>query len=427
MNGSDLRLKESVRIETNTREKSWPPGSFGALLLLIALGAIFPREAAAGGFSQGYQGATATGLSGAVTGRPDMPEAGYYNPAGWALQGKWGASVGAAALIPLIFHEDPRSRERTQAEIDGAFPPHLHGFFRVGKFAGGLSLGIPYGSSLRWPEDWAGRFQITSTSLTAMEAAPSVAWRPLEWLAIGAGPRFLLARVDYGRNIDTARAGEEGQVSLKATTFSVGAQAGIWARPLDYLTFGVSWRSAVKMDFEGVARFEGIPAEMSQSAHDTTGRTTLIAPDRVAVGVAYELGVMGVISFDVEYNRWSAFDAFEVAFDSDGVSDIREERDWKDTFGMRVGIEYFAPVDGLRLRSGFAVDPSPAPQDTLTPAQPDLDRFIMSFGAGYEIGEGLHFDLAYNYIILSRTAASGSGFAGIYDGQAHAFSLGLRL
>ena len=400
------------------------------VLLLALLLILFwvPAPAAAGGFAQGFQGTSAAGLSGAVTGRPDLPEAGYFNPAGFALQGNFGGGIGAAFLFPVVIHEDQDTRARTRAEIDGAIPPHLHAFGRYGDFAAGLSLGIPYGSGLQWPEDWAGRFEVTATSLTAYEAAPSVAWRPLEQLAIGGGPRFVWADVHFARRIDVTRPEEEARVSLDASAFGVGGQVGIWGEPLDRLTLGVSWRSSVTMDFEGVARFDDIPPEMSHRVHDARGRTTITLPDRVAFGVAYEISAMGRLSLDVEFNRWSTFDRFAVEFDSDDEdfdADFSEVRDWDNTWGMRLGIEVFSPIDGLAMRSGFAIDPTPAPEDTLTPAQPDTDRYIMSLGLSYEGLPGLHVDAAYNYIILSRTASTGE-FGGVYDGQVHAFSLGLR-
>lgn len=393
-------------------------------LLMVVL-SFWAVPAVAGGFSQGFQGSTSAGLSGAVTGRPNMPEAGYYNPAGFAIQDEWGIGVGGSFLFPQVFHEDPETNTQTRAEVNGAFPPSLHGFGRYGKFAGGLSLGIPYGSGLQWPDDWPGRFEVTSTSLRVMEAAPSVAWRPLDWLAIGGGPRVAWANVSFAQRLDFARPEEEARVSLEAATPGFGGQLGVWAQPLDLLTVGLSWRSAMTLNFAGLAIFEDVPPEMSGSAHDTTGRTTITLPDRIAVGLAYELAATGFISVDLEYNRWSVFDTFEVRFDSSDVPDMEEARNWDNTISMRLGVEYISPFDGLAIRSGFAIDPSPAPSETLTPAQPDTDRYMISLGAGYRTEPGVQVDVAYNYITLSRTN-SASDFAGIYDGQVHVFSVSVR-
>ncbi len=401
-------------------------GSAAGMIAIAGL-LTMANPAWAGGYAQGFQGAGSAGVAGAVTGRPDIPEAGYYNPAGWALQDEWGLSGGGSLILPIVVHEDPQSGDRTQAEIDGAFPPFFHAFGRIGDFAGGLSLGVPYGAGLQWPEDWPGRFEVTSTSLEAYEASPSVAWRPFDWLAIGGGPRFVWGRVSYERFLDFARPGEEGFVDLAASAPGIGGQVGIWGRPHDLLSLGASWRSGMTLEFEGVAEFEDIPEEMQQDAHDTVARTDMVLPHRFALGLAYEVAAVGILSLDLEYSLWGAFETFEVEFDSEEVDDIVEDRDWNNTFAMRFGAEYLAPVEGLSIRSGLAIDPSPAPQDTLSPAQPDTDRTIMSLGAGYIPAEGIALDVAYNFITLNRTASTGDDFGGIYDGQIHVFSVGLQV
>lgn len=387
---------------------------------------VSPGVVQAGGYAQEFQGHQSAGLAGAVTGRPDMPEAGYFNPAGWMLQDRYGVGGGVTVLVPLVAHEEPQSGERTRAEVDGAFPPYLHGFARFGDFAAGLSVGVPYGAGLQWPEDWSGRFEVTSTSLRAFEAAPSVAWRPVDWFALGAGPRIAWGQVNYERYLDFAHPGEEGFVRLAAGAPAMGGQVGAWAQVHDLWSVGLSWRSAMTLEFEGMARFEDIPPEMEHRAHDTVARTEMILPHRIAAGVAYELGVVGVISVDLQYTLWGAVENFEVHFESDGVDDIEEPRNWSNAIAMRVGAEYFAPVDGLSLRTGFAIDPSPVPEETLSPAQPDTDRTITSFGVGYEVSEFLQMGLAYNFIVLSQTASTGDGFPGVYDGWIHVFSLGVE-
>ncbi len=396
-----------------------------ALCGVIALLCYLPTAAVAGGYAQGFQGSQSAGMSGAVTARPNMPEAGFYNPAGFALQDEFGASLGAAALVPQVIYEDPRTGERTRAQVSGAFPPYLHGYWRQGSISLGLSLGVPYGAGLEWPEDWPGRFEVTSTSLTVYEAAPSLAWRPITWLAIGGGPRIAYGQVGFERFIDFAQPGDEGFVNLSAGAFGMGGQVGAWAQVHDLWSLGLSWRSAMTLAFEGLARFENIPEEMEDRAHDTIARTEMDLPHRLVAGVAFEVGAMGTISLDLEYTLWGVVDTFEVRFDSEDVEDILEARDWENTLAMRVGAEYLMPINGLTLRTGFAIDPSPAPEDTLSPATPDTDRYITSLGLGYQAMEFMDVDLSYTFITLSRTASTGD-FPGVYDGQIHAFTLGLR-
>ena len=383
------------------------------------------ETAEASGYAQGLQGAPSAGVTGALTARPDVPEAGYFNPAGFAIQDEWGLGAGGSALFPLVQHEGDDG-ERTRAEVDGAFPPYLHAFGRYQDFALGISAGVPYGSSLQWPEDWEGRFEATATSIRAMEAAPSVAWRATDWLAVGAGPRLVWADVGFERFQDVAREGEEAHVRLDASTPGLGAQAGAWVAPHDLWSFGASWRSAVDLNFEGMAHFDDVPPEMEPNMHDTPASTQMVLPHRLAVGVAYEIMANGIVSLDLEYSLWSSYDNFEVQFASDEVDDIVEDRDWNNTISMRVGTEFISPLDGLAIRTGLAYEPSPAPRETLTAAQPATDRTITSLGFGYSPFDGVEIDAAYNFSIFTRTASADEGLSGAYDGFIHAFTLGVH-
>ena len=398
-----------------------------ALLATVAVSMALASTAAAGGYAQGLQGASSAGVSGAMTGRADTPEAGYYNPAGWALQDDWGASVGGSGLLPMVYHE-AADGARTRAEVDGAFPPFAHGFVRIGEVAAGLSVGVPYGASLQWPDDWEGRFEATGSRFQAFEAAPSVAWRPVDWLAVGGGPRLVWSTIGFERRIDFARDddSEEGVGRFDASAPGLGAQLGIWGQFHDLWSVGASWRSGVDLEFSGVGEFDGVPPEMQDNIHDSRATTEMVLPHRFAVGVAYEVMAMGVISVDVEYSLWSAYDTFAVDFESEDVQDITDERNWENTLSMRAGAEYVAPVDGLVIRSGISYEPSPAPEDSASAAQPDTDRTTTSFGVGYDAIDYVEFDLAYNFSILSRTGSSGQSLGGAFDGQIHAVSAGLR-
>src|SRR5690554_2586699 len=198
----------------------------------LGLVGLWGAPALAGGYAQGTQGAASAAVAGAMTARPDTPEAAFYNPAGLALRPGWGAMVGTGVIFPTLFHVDPESGERTRAENDLAFVPHLHASWRPGERVGlGLSVGVHYGSSLRWPENWEGRFEAQAVSLRAFETAPSLALRLTKWLSIGAGPRVLLGSIGLERQIDVARSGEEARVDLSANAWGLGAQAGVWVAP----------------------------------------------------------------------------------------------------------------------------------------------------------------------------------------------------
>ncbi|MBA2662110.1 MAG: outer membrane protein transport protein [Bradymonadaceae bacterium] len=407
-----------AEIQTST-PSAWLAASLALGLLLAHV-----TEARAAGFSQGMQGAASSGMAGAATARADSAEVGFYNPSAWAWHEGAQLSLGVAAIMGSITHIAPTDQARTEAITKVGLPPYFHGAYGFGQFALGLSLSVPFGSGLGWPEDWDGRFEVTSIALQAFELAPTVAWSPIEQLSLAVGPRFLSATVEYRRGIDTVNPENEGTVYLGASSRALAAQAALLYRPIDDLTFGLSYRSRADLNFTGAAHFENIPIELSQKAHDSSARTTLTLPDRWALGAAYA-SLWGTLSLDLEYVTWSTFDEFAIDFDDEDVPDVKQPRNWRDTLSLRVGYEYGELFPGLSLRTGFAIDPTPSPSDTLSPSQPDSDRFVVTIGAGYKLGAGLTLDLSYGHLFFSGAQPTGEAFEGRYESSANVVSAGL--
>lgn len=398
----------------------------GAKIALVGLCLFLyagPVEGA--GFAQGMQGAKSSGMAGAVTARKDLRESGYFNPASYAFEPGLTFGFGGALVMGQMAHIDPQTGERTETLPGSGMPPYAHVAYSDGMFAGSLSFLVPFGSGLGWPEDWAGRFEITEIGLQALELSPSVAFRPIPQIAIAAGPRILNATVEYKRRINTVNPPQEGSVHLGTAGWGRGWQASILGEPIEDWTVGLSYRSQVRFDFAGAAHFENIPIEMSHRAHDSAATTTLVLPGRLALGTAYEFGFGLLLSADVEYMGWRTFDEFAINFESEGVPDVAEPRNWNDTVALRIGAEYGGLAEGLALRTGVAIDPSPSPRDTLSPSLPDTNRVVATLGASYAFGFGLEVDGAYGRVFMSPTSSEGEAFPGDYRASVNLLSLGI--
>jgi long-chain fatty acid transport protein len=81
-------------------------------------------------------------------------------------------------------------------------------------------------------------------------------------------------------------------------------------------------------------------------------------------------------------------------------------------------------TDALQVRAGLVIDPTPSPEDTLTPDLPDANRFAVTGGLGYGFGS-LRADAGYQYVTLSNNDSTAPGIPGRYNGHAHVFSLTL--
>jgi long-chain fatty acid transport protein len=112
----------------------------------------------------------------------------------------------------------------------------------------GLGVFTPFGLSTDWPEDWDGRFQVTHVSVQTLTANPAMAWKPLRWLAVGAGASASYVKIEQRRALNLAVFGPttpEGAVSLEGNAIGLGWNAGLLVTPSDLWSVGVSLRSRI--------------------------------------------------------------------------------------------------------------------------------------------------------------------------------------
>lgn len=391
--------------------------------LLLVLLLCWPGVVNAAGFAIADQGAASSALGGAVTARTDIPEGGFYNPSAYTMTpGTW-VYLGAGVLAPTLTWDGPDASASTDFAL--ATPPQVHITHAFDFLAVHLGLTVPFGSSLAWPDRWPGRYEVQETRLQVFELAQDVAVRPLQELSVSAGYRVQLGSLGIVRAIDVARPGRDARVGLSAGGLGFAWAASALYVPTPSLQLGLSVRSGSSIEMRGDADFQDVPIELESRAHDTRFGTTLKTPWRVAAGVALPLQDMQ-ISADVEVWTWSSFDALEIDFEDPGVEDTRLDRDWSNTVSVRFGYEYkLLENDALRLRAGFAWDPSPANPATLGPSSPDSNRISGALGASWDWGTlAGHGSVGYTGF-LGADAVGEYAFEGRYGGGLWSLNLGV--
>lgn len=399
----------------------------GGVVAFVLLLTLLPTPAVAAGFAVAEQGASALGVAGAATARSDLAETGFYNPA--ATKAGFVAVAGGSLIFPTIKHFHPETENLTKAESHAATPPYAHlgwvGEFDRHRFGVLLGAYVPFGAGLSWPKTWNGRFEVTSIELQVFEAQATTIYgiSLSEDFEIGGSGsiRALRSTVELERSIDAIDTEPHVLLGGDANTLSGGA--ALWARIGD-VQGGISYRGAAKLDFEGAAHFEDVPVELSGAAHDQSVKTSVSLPERIAFGVAYDLD-FGVASLDAEYFHWSRFKTFGIDFEDDATPDVDEPRNWRNTVTIRAGYEHRLMEKRLALRAGGAFDPTPSPQETLSPTLPDASRVLFTLGAGYRFDFGLRADVAFANVVLMENTATGEGFPGVYSGGAQVLTLGI--
>jgi long-chain fatty acid transport protein len=381
----------------------------------------------AGGFAISEQGATSGALAGAVTARQDLPEAGFYNPASYIAKDgikpfSFTGVLGATLLRPTIQHTSPDG-EVTQVGPENTPVPRLHLGGGVGMFGGSLSLDVPFGSSIDWGEDWAGRYEIKSSSLQVLELGANVAVRPIRFLSLSGGVRLQSSTLGIARDIDVADPERDTSVNITGSAAGVGGQASLLLRPIEQFTIGFSYRSRVTHNFEGVANFDDVPIELEDRAHDTQMTTRFVMPGRFAFGLAFDHG-SGTASADVEYFTWSSTEQLVIDFEDEQMDDVVQPRGWKNTLALRLGYEHRLLADLIALRAGFAYDAPPVPDQTVGPSSPDGPRITGALGAGVRAPFGLLANVSASYTKISeREVVNEASLPGSYEGSFLALGL----
>jgi long-chain fatty acid transport protein len=377
--------------------------------------------ASAGGYALSEQSAVAGGTGGASTARSDDAGAAWYNPAALADGGglRLGAGFIAARAQLSVTASDGSFSADSEPSLET--PPQLHASYASGELAAGIAVGVPFGSGVRWPSDWAGRHEIVASKVIVIRAAPFVAYR-LGRVRIAGGIHIDSGRLNVERGLDFIDA--EGDVALDLRGWGVGLDLAAFATVGAGVDLGLSYKSRTSMDLSGGADFEA-PDEFSMRAVDQEARAALAIPDRIALGAAlHRRGWRGFA--DLELSLWGVNDELVVDFEREATPDARQVNDWRPGFAVRGGAELDLAA-ATAARAGLLVDLSPAPTSRLAPSSPDSHRLGATAGLSQRLPRSLSLDVFYEYLhLVAREASNPESLAARYSGRAHLVGLGLR-
>ena len=459
-------------------------------LMLAAL--VAPAAVEAQGFGLNEIGSCALARGFAVTSVPcNDPSEIYWNPAATTgLQG-WGLYVGAAAVqVNGAFNADSTGKSYP-SDAPVKFPPHIFLNYtpKGAKWAVGIGSYIPYGLVSQWRPDFPGRFESQYASLLSDYIQPNFAYRFAPGWSIGGGPVFGFSSVELRQGIDLAAvpvvAGGPtfGQLGIPAGTqfaaarlkgngtawgFNVGihgkfgADWQVGARYLSKMTFkydnaDVQFTQQLTNLVLAAGNPLGLPAgtpldavlstQFAPGAPLSSGQhvnTEIVHPAQFQGGIGYTGFTNTTITVDYAWIDYKSFDTLAVKFvgpaDAAGLSHTLLEN-YKSSNSVRFGVEH-AFAAGFRGRVGFAWVGSPAPDVTVTPLLPDMDRRNYTIGIGLPLGASYTLDAGYLHVDTSGRrgriipVTEGSPAAnltadelnsGFYTLNANVFSLSLKV
>ncbi len=423
------------------------PGVPRAPIWIVALGVVaaIAGPARGAGFAIFEHSGRGLGSSfaGEVAGAEDSSTV-FFNPAGMAALRGTQLDASTQAVIPSI---EFSNRGSTLTPAVGGGPlrgtdggnagetglvPSFHLTHELPRgWTVGLGIDVPFGLRTEYDPDFVGRYHATVSDLKTVNINPSVAYRLLDQLWVGAGMSIQYAHVkltnflDLGTLCTTAQKippalcsavglpaqGADAFVKLTGSDWSLGWNLGVMYEPRAGTRFGLAYRSRVQHTLRGNADFS-VPAKAEAlvkptgQLQDTGAKAGVVFPDSASLGGFQQLGDHWALLADVTWTHWSEFKQLAVNFANPKQIDFVKPENWVDSFRYAVGVRY-QPSDRWSFRAGTAYDETAVGDPVHRDARiPDSDRVWMSIGAGYQLFDWARVDLGYAHIFVLGTSTN---------------------
>lgn len=406
----------------------------------------------------------------------------YWSPAAAVTLPGWSAYLGIATIkVSGTFTADTSGRV-DDADVPAEFPPHVFVNYTApdSRWSVGIGAYVPYGLTSEWKDDFAGRFAALRASLQTIYVQPNFAYRFAPGWSIGGGPVYGYSRVELRQSVDLASQfaapgvtfgslgfparTEFARATLKGNATAWGFNVGIHGALTPNLSFGARYLSPLTFDYDDAdATFRqistgliladgnplgvpgGTPLDAVLQGQFATGAplsarpvaTRIKHPAQLQVGLGYSGITNTVVSADVAWTMFTSFDRLPVDFQGTNPPPSRVLiEDYDNSWSVRAGVEHAFAI-GIKGRIGYNFIHSPAPDVTVTPLLPDMNRKNYTLGVGVPLSPRYTLDAGYLRVdtdgrrgrIDERTSESQTAAqlnSGFYTLNANVFSLSLR-
>jgi long-chain fatty acid transport protein len=383
------------------------------LLTTIMLSA--PIVMSAQGFQVNLQGQVQQGMGGAGTALVQDAATVFFNPGGASFIKGNAIDLGVTATISRGQFLDKNTGATAITSSPISTPFTVYGVFGIkdstkslSKLKFGIGIYTPFGSTVDWEKGWMGRYALTHLQLQAIFFQPTVSFKLNEKLGIGAGFVYANGSVNLQKDIPVIDVnGNVGHAELNGKANGYGFNAGIYFKPIDKLSIGLTYRSQVNMNVNsGDATFT-VPNSISANFPSGKFTSKLPLPQVLTLGFAYKPTNKLSLALDINYVGWKAYDtlAFDYANNTPSLVDTKSARNYKNIFAFRLGGQYKI-TENFAARLGMAYGISPIQNGYVTPETPDANRIVFTAGLGYTIKQRFGINASILFESLKREDAN---------------------
>ena len=418
-------------------------GRSAAWALAFVVGVLVAGSVHAAGFGLFEQGSKAMGMAGAFTAQADDPSAMFHNAAGLAFQ-RESRIMGGITYITSESGEfrgaAPYPGPNATGELEplSEFLPHAYYVRPIGQTATfAIGTYAPFGLTTEWKNKttFSGRYLSVLASLRVVGLYPTFAWQATPRFGIGIGAIARVSDVKLERYIPqvnpfTRRVVDVANVKLDSDfDYGYGFNFGILHKWSDAFSWGLSYRSSIKVEYSGDAQFTQISTGNAQFdaliaralpfGSPIPVETAIKFPDIASFGMAYRFSPSFIVEADVNWTGWSSFSTLPLTFPNNPTLSSTVEENWNDAYNYRIGCNWATSATS-EWRFGFVYDETPQPKEAMGPLLPDANRTGYTFGYGHKGGK-FNTDIAFMYLPFENrsTAVNHDNFNGSYKNTAY--------
>jgi len=394
--------------------------SFCYNLLILLFSASYGQ-----GILTNYQSARFAALGHSGVGVAKDASALYFNPGAAAMLYGNEIQFGMGAYQHFTNYKGGSpSLYNALMQSEAQVPFNLYCNFRLkkeGRFSFGFAANTPFGTGVKWENDWKGRFIVQQNLFTTLCIQPTIGFRLNEHFSVGGGFMYYVGDFQFQRAIPQVQAeGKEGLMNLRGRGNGMGLNIGTHYRVNERFSVGMSYRSAVNWQIEmGEAHFD-VPLSIEQLYPNTSFQTTILLPSQLSLGLSFMPTDKILLIFNVMQNGWQKLDSSYFDFKDTLLKDILYKRNYRNNFQFSGGAEFHL-LQPLFLRVGTFYYLSPFKDDFVTPEIPDANRIGLTLGLGYHLKNNFMIDVAGQYDFTGdRTAQfKQANFAGTYTSNGY--------
>lgn len=410
-------------------------------------------------------------------------ESQIFNPGALAFMNKTMEVSGAISAIKATAKSTVDGKDyETSNKV--STPMNFSAAFRIyDNLYAGVTLYTPYGSSINWGKSWPGAVLNQSCDLKVFTVQPTVSWRILPKLSVGAGLMIAWGSVDLKKGLvpassmdallnlqyEAARLQYEA-AKLQAmmpggapvtgdapqeTTFSyghmppasvglkgsselaVGFNVGAMYDITEQWTVGASFRSKMEMKVKAgdasVEYADEVARAVLGSTLDNLNYANFSAsmpcPYVLTFGVSYRPLKKLELAFDAQLNGWGTYKNLDIEFDGLEAYNQHLEKNYKNAMTYHLGAQY-AATERLDVRAGLMVDCSPCNSEHYNPETPGTTKIEPSVGLSFRPVKGLSIDVAFMYVHGMKQNGMQCGYddllAGSFNGGLEQYEAGVR-